>query len=155
MHYGPAAARNFLRTFLASYHTLPDRDVWFFPPAVSLPAVAESIRGRSDLACGVQNVHWEPKGAYTGETSVEMAREAGATAALVGHSERRHRFGETDTQSGLKARALLEDGLIPVFCVGELLEERDAGKTLAVVTRQLDVLDELGPAALGRVVVAY
>ncbi len=155
MHLGPSQAREFIGTFLASYAGLSDRRVWFFPAAVSLPAVAEAIRGRRDLAAGAQNLHWEAKGAFTGEVSVEMARDAGATAALVGHSERRHVFGETDEETGRKVRALLAGGLAPVLCVGEKLGEREAGATLAVVERQLGVLEGLDAGALQRMVVAY
>ncbi len=155
MHLGPAQARAFMEAFLAGYQGLPDRDVWFFPPAVSLATVAGAVRGRPDLAAGAQNVHWEPKGAFTGETSVPIAKEAGATAALVGHSERRHVFGETDQETGRKVRALLEGGLLPVLCVGEKLEEREQGATLSVVERQLRVLEGLDPAALQRIVIAY
>lgn len=155
MHLGPTQARAFIEAFLAGYQRLPDRDVWFFPPAVSLATVAGAVRGRPDLAAGAQNVHWEPKGAFTGETSVPMAKEAGATAALVGHSERRHVFGETDQETGRKVRALLEGGLAPVLCVGEKLEERESGATLAVVERQLRVLEGLDAAALQRIVIAY
>jgi triosephosphate isomerase len=155
MHLGPTQAREFLATFLPAYAGLPDREVWFFPPAVSLASVADAIRGRRELGAGAQNVHWEPKGAFTGETSVAMARDAGATAALVGHSERRHVFGETDQETGRKVRALLEGGLTPMLCVGEKLEERESGQTLAVVQRQLRVLEGLDHAALQRTVIAY
>ncbi len=155
MHLGPSKAREFMAAFLPSYAAREDRAVWFFPSAVSLPAVAEAIRGRADLAAGAQNIYWEPKGAFTGELSVEMAREAGAAAALVGHSERRHVFGETDAETGRKVRALLAGGLVPVLCVGEKLAEREAGATLNVVQRQLAVLEGLDPSALKRVVVAY
>jgi triosephosphate isomerase len=155
MHIGPTQAREFVSAFLPAYAGLPDREIWFFPPAVSLATVADAIRGRPDLAAGAQNVHWEPKGAFTGEISVAMAKDAGAAAALVGHSERRHVFGETDQETGRKVRALLEGGLVPLLCVGEKLEEREAGATLPVVERQLQVLEGLGPAALQRIVIAY
>jgi triosephosphate isomerase len=155
MHLGPVGAREYLRTFLAAYPGVSQRSVWFFPPAVSLAVVAEAIRGRSDLAAGAQHVHWEPKGAFTGETSVAMVQEAGAVAALVGHSERRHVFGETDAETGRKVAALLSSGLTPVLCVGEKLAERDAGQTLQVVERQLAAVGSLDAASLERVVIAY
>jgi triosephosphate isomerase len=82
-------------------------------------------------------VHWEAKGAFTGETSVSLAKGAGATAALIGHSERRHVFGETDAETQRKVRAVLEGGMLAMLCVGEKLEEREAGHTAAVVERQL------------------
>ena len=116
---------------------------------------AETVRGRARIRVGIQNVHWEEQGAFTGETSVSMAAEAGATAALVGHSERRHVFGETDAETGLKVRALLDGGLTPMLCVGERLEEREREETLDVVLRQLRVLHGLDADEIARVRVAY
>ena len=156
MHLGPAAAGASLNQFLAGYRPQQGRRVWFFPPAVSLHTVAQAIAGRDDLAAGVQDVHWEPKGAFTGATSVSIAAEAGARTALVGHSERRHVFGETDAETGLKVRAVLAGGLVPMLCVGEKLEQREAGETLAVVQRQLaGALDGLESEALRKVIIAY
>ena len=156
MHLGPAAARAYLDQFLQYYKAQPGRRVWFFPPAVSLQTVAQQIAGRQDLAAGAQDVHWEPKGAFTGAVSVPIAAEAGARAALVGHSERRHVFGETDADTARKVRALLAGGLVPVLCVGEKLEQREAGETLAVVQRQLAAaLEGLETAALQQVIIAY
>jgi triosephosphate isomerase (TIM) len=156
MHIAPADARAYLQTFLSRYAAQPDRDVWFFPPALSLEAVAQGIAGRRDLRAGVQDVYWEPKGAFTGAVSAPLAAQAGARTALIGHSERRHVFGESDADTQKKVAAVTAAGLVPVLCVGELLAERDAGKTLAVVTRQLDgALRDLAADALGSVVVAY
>jgi triosephosphate isomerase len=155
MHHGPPAAREFLGVFLAAYAPVPNRQVWFFPPAISVVTAVDLTRGRGDLLVGVQNVHWEPKGAFTGEVSASMAREGGARAALVGHSERRHVFGETDEQAGRKVTAALEAGLTPVLCVGEQLAERDAGKTIAVVERQLQPLTGWPAERLARLVIAY
>ncbi|MBL8999246.1 MAG: triosephosphate isomerase, partial [Gemmatimonadetes bacterium] len=137
MHHGPSDARAFLRSFLAHYARRPDRQVIFFPPAVSLAAVIDGLRERQDIQVGVQNIHWEDKGAYTGETSAGMARDAGADLALVGHSERRHVFGETDEQTAAKVAAAVRAGLVPMLCVGERLEERERGETESVVLRQL------------------
>lgn len=155
MHLGPQGARDFFDTFLKHHRARDDREIWFFPPAISLTTVLHVIKDRRGLCAGAQNVHWEPKGAFTGEISVPMLVDAGGQGALVGHSERRHVFGETDEQAGKKARALLDAALVPVFCVGEKLEEREAGKTWSVVERQLDALDGLPAATLGRVVIAY
>jgi triosephosphate isomerase len=156
MHLAPPDARQYLETFLPAYAPRPERAVWFFPPAVSLEAVAGAVRGRADLLAGVQDVHWEPKGPFTGAVSAPLAAQAGAGAALVGHSERRHVFGETDADTARKVAAVIAAGLVPVLCVGELLAERDAGATLAVVTRQLAAaLDGLAADVLDRVVVAY
>jgi triosephosphate isomerase len=156
MHIGPGEARSYLQTFLATTPAQVGREIWFFPPAVSLEAVATSLAGRGDLAAGAQDVHWEAKGAFTGAVSVPLAAQAGARAALIGHSERRHVFGETDEETARKVRAVLAGSLTPVLCVGETLAQRDAGETLQVVRRQLGVaLADLDTSALGSVVIAY
>ena len=155
MHLGPSGACEFLRRFLETVPESRDREFWFFPSAVALETAASETRPRADVTVGAQNVHWEAKGAFTGELSVAMAREAGARAALVGHSERRHVFGETDEETGRKVRSLLDGGLVPMLCVGEKIDQREAGTTLAVVTRQLAVLDGLPADQLVSVVVAY
>jgi triosephosphate isomerase (TIM) len=161
MHLGPDEARAYLRAFFQRCQ-LPDgrlpegREVWFFAPAVSLEAVAREIGDRPGFGAGAQNVFWEPKGAFTGEISAPLAAAAGARAALVGHSERRHVFGETDADTERKVAAVLDAGLRPVLCVGETLAEREAGTTLDVVTRQLAAaLSRLQPALLERLTVAY
>jgi triosephosphate isomerase len=155
MHLGPDSARQFMHVFLQRYRKQTDRGVWFFPPALSLETVSAAVRDRGDLLAGAQNVHWEGKGAFTGEISVGMAKEAGARAALVGHSERRHVFGETDDETGTKVRAVLAGDLTPVLCVGEKLAEREAGNTVAVVERQLGAVAGLDAPSLGRIVIAY
>ncbi len=155
MHLSPTAARSYMETFLARVPPLEDREAWFFPSALALDAVATAAKGRADLTVGAQNVHSEDKGAFTGEVSVPMVRDAGAIAALVGHSERRHVFGETEAETGRKVRALLTHGLAPMLCVGEKLEQREAGVTLSVVGRQLSALEGLEPLALAKVVIAY
>ena len=156
MHHGPSAARAFVAEFLARYTPRPDRSIVLFPPAASLFAAAEARADRSDLHLGVQNIHWEEKGAFTGETSAPMAREAGAELALVGHSERRHVFGETDDETATKCAIAVRSGLVPMLCVGERLEEREAGETEAVVIRQLRAgLSMVGGARPGGVLIAY
>jgi len=156
MHLGPEEARAYLKTFRARYNRRDDRDVWFFPPAVSLEAVAQAVRERSDILAGAQDVYWEPKGAFTGAVSAALAFQAGARATLVGHSERRQLFGESDEDTRRKVAAALTVGLIPLLCVGETLAERDAGHTLAVVTRQLaGALSGLDGAVLSRIAIAY
>ncbi len=136
---------------------LAGRDVVLCPPFTAIEAVAR-VLARSQLAVGGQDCFWEPKGAFTGEVSAEMLREAGATVVIVGHSERRQYFGDTDETVSRKAAAALRAGLTPIVCVGERLEEREAGRTLDVVARQ--VTGGLGSlpgeaAEAGRVVVAY
>ena len=156
MHIGPDDARAYFKTFRARYQRHEGRDAWFFPPAVSLEAAAQAARDRADMLVGVQDIYWEPKGAFTGQVSAPLAVQAGARAALVGHSERRHVFGETDEDTRRKVVAAFANNLVPVLCVGEKLAERDAGHTLAVVNRQLaGALGGLDAAALAKVTVAY
>jgi triosephosphate isomerase (TIM) len=156
MHLGPDDTRAYLKTFRAQYHRREDREVWFFPPAVSLEAAAQAVRERADLLVGAQDIYWEPKGAFTGAVSAVLAAQAGATGTLIGHSERRHVFGETDADTARKVAASFAAGLAPVLCVGETLAEREAGHTLAVVNRQLSgALGGLDGGQLARVIIAY
>lgn len=156
MHHGPSDAREFVRSFIKQYSRRSGRTVYIFPSAAALSAVAEELRERPDIIVGVQNIHWEDKGAFTGETSASIARDAGARAALVGHSERRHVFGETDDQTTRKVAAAVRAGLTPVLCVGELFEQREAGDTEAVVLRQLAAgFADLPADRLASAVVAY
>lgn len=154
MNVGPVEAREFLRAFFAAGEMPHERSVWLFPPAVSLETVAQGSAGHRNVLVGSQDIYWEPKGAFTGALSGPLAKQAGAQLTLIGHSERRHVFGETDADTAKKVTAALAAHLQPVLCVGETLEQREAGETLAVVTRQLE-------AALGgrdgkaRVTVAY
>jgi triosephosphate isomerase len=137
MNNGPTAAKAFMDAFLAGYAPRSDRTVIIFPPAVSLTTVAIEVAGRTDVLSGVQNIHWAEKGAFTGEISAPMAKDAGASVALVGHSERRHVFGETDAQCAKKCLAASRAKLTFMLCVGETLQEREAGATERIVTRQL------------------
>ncbi len=135
MHMGPDETRAFLAAL--SPRQGPGRpQVLLFPPAVSLAAAVAAAP--SWVGLGVQNIHWEDKGAFTGEISAPLARAAGATHALIGHSERRHVFGEKDAEVARKSAAALRHGLIPVVCVGETLAERRAGQANPVILRQLD-----------------
>lgn len=111
-------------------------EVVVFPPAPWLGDAADDFEGTT-LAVGVQNVHWEPRGAFTGEQSAALLVGT-ATHALIGHSERRHVFGETDAQVNLKLRSVLDAGLVPVLAVGETQAERDGGATLEVLRRQIE-----------------
>ena len=134
MHHGPVATAEFFAGFR------PDVDaesvqLVFFTPDLSLQAAIASAKVPAGF--GVQHIHWESSGALTGEASAEMASEAGAGFALIGHSERRHVFGETDAEVGRKVSAAARAGLVPVVCVGELLEERRAGRLEEVLQRQV------------------
>ncbi len=113
-----------------------DVDVLIIPPFTALAAVHQVVQ-HSEIRLGAQNVHPEPKGAFTGEVSTSMLKDVGCTAVLVGHSERRHVFGEDDAFIGRKVLACLNAGLTPILCLGETLAERDRGDTLEVVQRQL------------------
>ena len=154
MQLSPGEARSFLDRFCAVDMPVPDRTVIFFPSAVAIEAVAVALANHHHLMIGAQDLHWEPRGAFTGATSVPLARAAGAGAALVGHSERRHLFGETDEETNLKMRAVLGGGLLAMLCVGETLAQREAGETSRVVARQLRIgLAGVDPAA--DLVIAY
>ena len=137
MNNGPTAARTFMNTFLASYPPRADRTIIIFPPAVALTTVASATANREDVLAGIQNIHWAEKGAFTGEISAPMAKDAGARVVLIGHSERRHIFGETDAQCAKKCVASSRAKLAFMLCVGETIGEREAGETERVVTRQL------------------
>ncbi len=145
---------------LAFFHQLTldgiseSHELLLFPPALSL-AVASTTPARDRrIQLGVQNIHSEDEGAFTGEDSAPMAIEAGATFALIGHSERRHVFGETDEEVAWKVAAARRNDLVPVICVGETLEERKAGRVEEVILRQLDaVLPHVGSSE--RFLIAY
>ena len=122
----------------------------------ALPISVEATRDRDDIGLGVQNVYWEPKGAFTGEISAPMAREAGVGYVLIGHSERRHVFGESDQDVARKVKAVFDAGLTPVVCVGELLEERKAGRVDEVNLRQLNaVLGAISTEQAAAMLLAY
>jgi len=137
MNNGPTAAKQFMDAFLASYAPRTDRTIVIFPPAVSLVTVAAAASSRTDVLAGIQNIHWAEKGAFTGEISAPMAGDAGARVVLVGHSERRHVFGETDAQCAKKCLAASRAKLAFMLCVGETIQQREAGETENLVTRQL------------------
>jgi triosephosphate isomerase (TIM) len=156
MNHGPAAAHAFAERFLQLTAPLQDRELWFFPPAVAIKVVAQVLGIRPDVRVGAQNVHWEPKGAFTGEVAISMVMEAGARVALVGHSERRQLFGETDEQVARKTVTTLAAGLTPLVCVGETSAERESGRTESVIQRQVEaVLARVAPSDWARVVLAY
>jgi triosephosphate isomerase len=156
MHHGPTAARAFVASFLARFTPRPDRTVVLFPPAVSVSPVVAARANRIDVRVGVQNIHTEEKGAFTGEISAPMARDAGADFALVGHSERRHVFGETDAQVARKCALALVHGLTPMLCVGETIAQRESGATNDVVLAQLRAgLAELQTRETGAIAIAY
>jgi triosephosphate isomerase len=132
-----------------------DRDVMVAPPFLSIPAAAQALAG-STIALGAQNMHFEPKGAFTGEVSAAMLRFFGVTYVIVGHSERRHIFREDDESVGRRAAAVASARMTPILCIGETAEERDAGHTVDVVLRQLQAgLAHFAPEGATNVVIAY
>jgi triosephosphate isomerase len=132
-----------------------DADVLVAPPFTALHAVAQALRGTAILLAA-QDMHWEKEGAFTGEVSPAMLRDAGCTHVILGHSERRHQFGETDEGVGRKARSAFDNGLTPILCVGETLTEREADRTLPVVEGQVErALRHLTPDEAAVAVVAY
>jgi len=131
------------------------REVAIAPPFTALEPVAREIAG-TQIRLGAQNVHWEPKGAYTGEISTAMVREAGCTYVIIGHSERRQHFGETDETVNRRLHAVLGAELVPIVCVGETLAERDADATAAIVERQVaSAFAGASSAQIARCVIAY
>jgi triosephosphate isomerase (TIM) len=137
LHHGPSETAAFFAGFLPRLDADLNATVAFFPPSLSLAAARAALAARTDILLGVQNLYWAPRGAFTGEISAPLAADAGATLALVGHSERRHLFGETDADTARKTRAALDGGLRAVLCLGETLAEREADRAFAVVERQL------------------
>ncbi len=125
------------------------------PPFTAIASVAKALEG-SGIEVAGQNVHWEGQGAFTGEISAGMLVDAGARAVIIGHSERRQLFGETDETVRLRVRAALDAGLTPIVCVGETLEQREAGRVMDVIGGQLrGGIGGLVPDDLAKVVVAY
>ena len=130
-------------------------DIVVAPPFTAVHAAAGAARG-SRIAIAAQNLYWEKEGAFTGEVSPGMIKEAGAAYAIVGHSERRRLFGESDAIVNRKTLAAINAGLTPIVCVGETLEERERGEMPAVLDRQIkDGLDQLSGDQVGALVVAY
>jgi triosephosphate isomerase len=133
----------FLSGFLPHLEETPSvREVILFPPFTNLSLLSKSLHG-SRVNLGAQNVHWEENGAYTGEISAPMLTEIGVRYVIVGHSERRQLFGETDVSVNLRLKAAQKHGLTPILCVGETKQQRDAGETESIISAQLteDLVD--------------
>lgn len=156
MHKGPAETAAFVAEFAGVHAPREDATVVFFPPAISLSAFGEAAATRPDLEFGVQDVHPEPEGAHTGAVSAVMVAQTRADWGLAGHSERRREFGDDDAVVGRKLVRLLEASLRPILCVGETLEEREAGELRSVLERQVGAaLAALDDGSRARLTYAY
>jgi triosephosphate isomerase len=153
MHMTCAEAKAFAQAFLPLAAALPpDREVVLAPPFTAIATLGRALAG-SGVAIAAQNVHWDESGAYTGMISAPMLLEHGVTHAIVGHSEPRKYYSETDEQINLRARAAQKHGLIPILCVGESLDQREARETERVIHRQVEQgLEGIDPLQL---IVAY
>jgi triosephosphate isomerase len=155
MHATPASARELAQAVVAASSDCSDRDIMIAPPFTSIPAVSEVVRGSRVILAG-QNVCWEEKGAFTGEISPVMLKEAGCSMAIVGHSERRHLFKEDNALVNRRIQGALRFGLVPVFCIGETIEQREAGRTMQVLEEQVrQGLVDIEVTEPSRLVVAY
>jgi triosephosphate isomerase (TIM) len=145
----------FVKEFRSMVKDISDVEIVVAPPFTAVHAVAEAARN-SPIGVSGQNLHWERDGAFTGEISAGMLREAGAEYVIIGHSERRRLFGETDATVNRKLSAALAAKLTPIVCIGETIDERDGGQTLDVLDRQLKQgLDALTGEQVGSLVIAY
>ena len=145
----------FAKEFKAVVKDVQAVDIVLAPTFIAVHPVAEAVRA-SNVAVAAQDVYWEKEGAFTGEVSAAMIREAGAEYVIIGHSERRRLFGDTDVVVNRKTRAAIAADLTPIVCIGETLEEREGGQMLAVLDRQLkDGLDGLPPEQVAEIVIAY
>jgi len=171
-HKTTKEAAELTREILAQLGTIRSVEVVLCPPFTALKVVAEVLgddragtvragegvpqRAGAAAGLGAQDLYWEPQGAFTGEISAPMLTDVGCRYCIIGHSERRHTFGETDEQVARKLRAALEGGLTPIVCVGETLPEREANRTVAVVERQLEAaLKGLAAEQVTKLVIAY
>ncbi|MDA1185562.1 MAG: triose-phosphate isomerase [Acidobacteria bacterium] len=155
MYKTVAETVNFVKEFRALVKDIDGVDVVLAPPFTSVHAAVEAARN-SNVAIAAQDMHWEAEGAFTGAISASMIREAGAEYVIIGHSERRTLFGETDATVNRKVGAALSAELVPIVCVGETLAEREANETFAVLDRQVQTgLEGLTPDQIAQIIVAY
>lgn len=155
MHKTVGETVEFVRGLKQRVAGLRDCDVLVAPPFTSLRAAASEARG-SRIGIAAQNMHWEGKGAFTGEISAGMLIDAGCTHVIIGHSERRRLFGENDARINLKIKAALQAGLEVIFCIGETLEEREAQQTFKIIKTQLNQgLKNIARGDIRQISVAY
>jgi triosephosphate isomerase len=156
MNKTPNEARSFVREFLAALPRDVRTPTVILAPFPALAFLAAELALTDKVSLGAQNLHFEPKGAFTGEVSAPMLVDCGCRYVIVGHSERRSLFGEEDELLNRKVRAALAHGLTPILCIGETLQERDAGQLEDVLTSQLTVdLMGIGTANIERTILAY
>jgi len=151
----PEQTRDFFHDFLPLVAAHDRDEIVVCPPFLDIPVAVEAVRD-SNVVIGAQDMHWEKEGAYTGEICSSMLLAAGVTHVIIGHSERRQYFGETDDIVNLKLKTALEVGLTPIVCAGEVLEEREAGLTEDVLRRQcLRAFHAISGKKAGKLIVAY
>jgi triosephosphate isomerase (TIM) len=145
----------YVKEFRSLVKDIEDVEIVLAPPFTALHAAAEAARN-TNVGISAQNLHWEREGAFTGEVSGVMIREAGAEYVIIGHSERRQSLGETDASVSRKLRAALSARLIPIVCIGETLDERERNETFTVLDRQIkDGFDGITGEQVGALVIAY
>jgi triosephosphate isomerase (TIM) len=155
MYKTPAEARAFVEAFLPLVADHTRDEIALFPSPVLLPTVTEAAKG-SNVAVGAQNIHFAEEGAYTGETSVNQLTVVGGTHTLIGHSERRQYFAETDEIVNKKLHTTLKHGIVPIVCIGEVLAEREAGQTEQVLKTQVTgAFAGITPQMAKPIVIAY
>jgi triosephosphate isomerase len=155
MYKTPAQTREFFTAFLPLVKSHTRDEIVVCPPFIDIQAALDSVQG-SNVAIGAQNLYWEKEGAFTGEISAQMIAAAGCTHVIIGHSERRQYFGETDDTVNVRLKVALEAALTPIVCVGEVLEEREAGITDDVLRRQCSIAFRgMSAAKAAKLVVAY
>ncbi|HVC91579.1 MAG TPA: triose-phosphate isomerase [Acidobacteriaceae bacterium] len=155
MYKTPAQAKDFVAAFLPLVHSHTRDEIVLCPPFVDIASVVAAVHG-SNVHVGGQNMYWKEEGAFTGEISAPMLVAAGCTHVVLGHSERRQFFGETDETVNKRLHAALKHKLIPIVCVGELLAQRESGKTADVLVRQTaEALTGIAPEHAGSIVIAY
>lgn len=155
MHLTVSEATHLARSLASTCGRCADREVMIAPSFTALAAVAKAVKG-SNILVGAQNIAWEKEGAFTGEISGAMLKDVGVIMPIVGHSERRHIFAETDAMIHRRLVAALREGLRPILCIGETLEDRREGRTFDVLERQIrEGVGVLDSATMPRLILAY
>ena len=155
MHKTVAEATAFTTDFLPKVTSITDVEIILAPPSTALEVVSTTCRS-TPVRTAAQNIHWEKQGAFTGELSATMVKDAGASHVIIGHSERRMLFGDNNKTVNRKVKASLDAGLIPIVCIGETIGQRDSDETQTVLTQQVKgALNGITEAEIGSVIVAY